>query len=477
MTLNYLIYLIAFLEGFTTLSVEIIWLRSFTPVVWANSVSTSIVLGVILLALSSGYYWWWKISASGKAIEQRLIVNLLLSSMYYFFITFIFAASTLESLLSLLGSYFFSLLISSVILFFIPVFLASQTIPLLSELLKWSHSGEKMWKLLFYSTIGSFIWAVGTSIILFPTFWVFKAWVVSSIFLAFCAVLLSLFLLKKNIKMQIFSWITLLFFLYVIAFFHPKNSNIIFETSNAYHKIQIYDVVNLSGNKRIFSLEWGYSSWIELETKNSFFKYIQEVEKQVKKLKVKDILVIWAAGFTFPNDVSEYQHVENIDVIDVDKSLKKIAEKYFLEKKLSSKIHFYPTPSRYFLNSISEKKYDAILVDAYSGKSLPPQTLTYEFFKQLSEVGENVYLNIIIDKNLKSDFANNLFTTVKEGFWEVYYKDVTKDLNKFTNIIITNKKHPWYEEIKWTTWKTYHDDRHSIELDLFKLNALRYGKN
>jgi hypothetical protein len=50
------ISLIAFLEGFTTLSIEIIALRRFTPIIGSNSVSTSIILGVILLALSYGYY-------------------------------------------------------------------------------------------------------------------------------------------------------------------------------------------------------------------------------------------------------------------------------------------------------------------------------------------------------------------------------------------------------------------------------------
>lgn len=54
--MSLLIYCIAFLEGFTTLAIEIIALRRFTPLIDSNSISTSIILGVILLALSYGYY-------------------------------------------------------------------------------------------------------------------------------------------------------------------------------------------------------------------------------------------------------------------------------------------------------------------------------------------------------------------------------------------------------------------------------------
>ena len=65
-----IIFAIAFLEGFTTLSVEIVAIRSFTPIIWTNSISTSVILWVILLALSYWYYIWGKLSATGKNLEK-----------------------------------------------------------------------------------------------------------------------------------------------------------------------------------------------------------------------------------------------------------------------------------------------------------------------------------------------------------------------------------------------------------------------
>jgi len=480
--MKYLIYIVAFLEWWTTLSVEIVALRKFTPIIWSNSISTSIILGVILLALSYWYYIWWKISANNKKLEKRLIINLLISSVYYFFITFLFTEIILQNILNFSGNYFISVLLSSIILFFIPVFLASQTIPLLSELLKWNNSWEKMWKLLFFSTIGSFIGSVSTSIILFPLIWVFKTGVISAIILTFCALILSIFILKRNIKIQLISLILFWFFVYFNIMFDLNNMTnkfIIFEKANSYHNIKIYDVENKDWKKRIFSLDWGYSSWIDLKDKKSFFEYIEEVENKVIELKAKNILVIWAAGFTFPNDISKFDFVENIDVVDIDSELKDISEKYFLQEKLSEKIIFFPDPSRFFINKKMEKlnnnkKYDLILVDAYSWKSLPPQVLTKEFFENLNKIGDNIFLNIIIDRDLESIFSRNLLTTLNNSFNEVYLKDVNIWIGWFTNLIVSNKKYSKYIENKITSWKIYTDDKNSIELDLFKLNKEKY---
>lgn len=480
--MKYLIYIVAFLEWWTTLSVEIVALRKFTPIIGSNSISTSIILGVILLALSYWYYIWWKISANNKKLEKRLIINLLISSIYYFFITFLFTEIILQNILSFSWSYFISVLLSSIILFFVPVFLASQTIPLLSELLKWNNSWEKMWKLLFFSTIGSFIGSISTSIILFPLIWVFKTGVISAIILTFCALILSIFILKRNIKIQFLSLILFWFFLYFNIVFDLNNMTnkfIIFEKANSYHNIKIYDIENELWKKRIFSLEWWYSSWIDLKDKKSFFEYIKEVEERVIELKAKNILVIWAAGFTFPNDISKYDFVENIDVVDIDPELKDISEKYFLQEKLSEKIIFFPEPSRFFVNKKIEKlnnykKYDLILVDAYSWKSLPPQVLTKEFFENLNKIGDNIFLNIIIDRDLGSIFSRNLLTTLNNSFNEVYLKDVNIWIWWFTNLIVSNKKYDKYLKNKITSWNIYTDDKNSIELDLFELNEEKY---
>lgn len=394
--MTFLIYIISFLEWFTTLSIEIIAIRNFTPIIWTNSISTSIILWIILLALSYGYYIWWKNSKSKDEtfLINKIIFNLSIASFYYLFFTFAFDYITLTTLIEKTWSYFWSILISSFILFFIPVFLASQTIPLLSELLKWDNTWEKMWKLLFFSTIGSFLWSLLTSIFLFSTIWVEKSATINSIILSSLAFILSIKLIKNLRFLYIFNLILLIFSIAFILSPINLNENIIFKKANSYHNIIIYN--SEDNSKKIFTQNSGFSSWIETKTKNSFFKYIIEIKEQIIKEKYENIAIIWAAGFTLPNELSEYDFIKNIDVVDVDSELKDITEKYFLEKKLSEKINFINFPSRYFLNkTIKEnKKYDAIIIDIYVWNSLAPQTLTLEFFNLLTRVSNNIYIYI-----------------------------------------------------------------------------------
>lgn len=471
--MNILIYILSFLEGFTTLSIEIIAIRKFTPIVGSNSISTSIILWVILLALSYGYYIWWKNSKNktNAEIKNKIIFNLAISSAYYLFFTFIIDTFILSLILEISGNYFIAIILSSFILFFIPIFLASQTIPLLSELLKWENTWEKIWKLLFFSTIGSFLWSVITSTVLFANIWVEKAATLNSLILSSLAIII-IFTNYKKIKIS-YIIATLVFLLSIMLMTSKEllNKNVLFKKANSYHNII---VANIEWNRRVLFQNAGYASGIDLNTWNSFFKYIIEIKKHLIDNKYENIAIIWAAGFTLPNEISEFDFVKNIDVIDIDWSLKEISEKYFLEKTLSNKITFINEPSRYFLqNTIkNNKKYDAIIIDIYHWDSLPPQTLTLEFFQKLKEISDNIYINMITDNNLKSDFSKKLLNTMKSWLIEVYYKDVNQynQENAKTNFVITNLNLDWYEKYNQENdfW-IYTDDKHSIEIDLYKI--------
>lgn len=474
----FLIYLISFLEWFTTLSIEIIAIRRFTPIIGTNSISTSIILWVILLALSYWYYIWWKNTQNKteKFLIKKIIFNLVFASFYYLFFTFVFDKIILELLIEKL-SYFWAILITSFILFFVPVFFASQTIPLLSEVLRGNNTWEKVWKLLFFSTVGSFLGSVLTSSLFFAIIWVYKTSVLNSFILSFLAFILSIYIIKEHKKIWVSSVIW--FFLFILSFFmiYVKENiaeNILYKTANSYQDIQ---VVNLSENRRIFALNWWFSSWIDLDTKESFFNYIKEIKKNIleNKSENKKVLVIGWAWFTLPQELSKEKNIDKIDVVDVDWSLKDISEKYFLQENLSKNINFIVEPSRYFLNNaIKNKKiYDEVVIDIYVWKSLPSQTLTLEFFQKVNKIWKNIYLNIITDRELKTDFSKKLFNTMKNWFSELYFKpEIYENLweeNYLTNVVVTNKKLDFYSEYIFDkNFWIYTDDKHSIELDIFK---------
>ena len=361
-------------------------------------------------------------------------------------------------------------------LFFIPVFLASQTIPLLSEVLKWENTWEKVWKLLFFSTVGSFLGSVITSSVLFPFIWVYKSSIFDSFLLTFSSVILIWYILKKYKEINFVSILSIIiFFLSIILVIKPDSlsKNSLFKIANSYHDIEIYDT---NENTRIFSMNWWYSSGIDKTTKESFFNYIKEIKKNISENKGKNlkILIIGWAGFTLPKELSEKENIDLIDVVDVDPNLKDISEKYFLQEKLSKKVNFIVEPSRYFLNNAikNNKFYDEIVIDIYVGKSLPSQTLTEEFFKNIKKIGKNINTNIISDLELKTDFSKNLFNTMQKTFWKLYFKselDENREWNYLTNIVVSNNYFPDYSQYNFDkNFWIYTDNKNSIEIDVFK---------
>lgn len=472
--MSLLIYCIAFLEGFTTLAIEIIALRRFTPLIDSNSISTSIILGVILLALSYGYYEWGKYSGilSHEARIERVIRNLTLASGYYLFFTFTLDLTILGSMLESTGNYFISVLLSACILFFIPVFLASQTLPLLSELLEGKNIGEKMWKILFFSTVGSFLGSVMTSSLFFATIGVMKSATLCSTLLTGITLLLMPRIYKKMGYIHFFSLGLFILSIFLLFRTSALPSNILFQRANAHHSIMIYE----QWERRIFSMNGWLSSGMNRTTKESYFRYIEELKRIILEKWWNDILIIGAAGFTLPQELARDNAVRSIDVVDIDRSLQKIAEEYFLEEKLSEKIHFFPLPARYFLKHTS-KHYDAIIVDIYIGKMVPPATMTLEFFLGLTTHTENILMNTIADASLSSQFSEHALATMYSAFGSLFYKDMnaphTSD-NTMTNFVISNTSLTWYTEyVRDRDHTVYTDDKNSIELDLFLLQNER----
>ena len=475
--MNIIFYIIVFLEWFTTLSVEIMSIRNSISIIWSNSISTSIILGIILIALSYWYYKWWIIASnnSKQFIKLKIYKNLLSASLFYILLSFPFENTLLKFFLELNFWYFLSIFISILILFFIPVYLASQTIPLISELIENNKKAETIWKLLFFSTVGSFFGSIVTSLIFFPYIWVIDSIILNSVILSLLAIIILLLIkdkINKNIiYLNVFYCLILISFLAAdfSQFFNTWNK--VYSFNSSHNDINIYD----NWEQRLFSMNWSHSSWIDLPSKKSYFLYIKEITSIIEKEKPKNILIIWAAWFSLPQEIAKLDFIDSIDVCDVDYSLKNITEKYFLKEKLNKKINFYPIPARYFLTKkINENiKYDFIFIDAYHWKiSIPSQLLTNEFFNDLVQISKWIIsMNIIFDTNWISNFYKNLSATISKNIPNSYIKNINKNnVSTNDNHIFINKKYDWYTKIKNIKWsKIYYDNKNSLDFDKYSL--------
>ena len=133
----------------------------------------------------------------------------------------------------------------------------------------------------------------------------------------------------------------------------------------------------------------------------------------------KDVLMIGGAAYTYPTYFLNKYKDKNIDVVEIDDKMTKLACKYFNLDKNNSRLGIYHQDGRTYLNKNS-KKYDCILIDAFKGTNAPFQLTTYEAVLNAKKMLNNngvVITNIIsaIDgKN--SDFIKYEFSTYKKVF-------------------------------------------------------------
>lgn len=393
------LFLIVLIEGFISIAIEMVAIRQVVPFSGSNVLNTSIIIGVFLLSLAAGYFCGGKvkenhfIKLSKNIVLAQLIFTIGLS---YSFLLILFTHLELNTVLVL---FIFSLLVITPTLFLI-----GQTVPILSNFYQGESVGEKSGKILFLSTIGSFLGSVVTTIVVMNYFGV-GATITLISFLA----LITLFFIPDVRKGYL-----ILSFLITLLSTVINNDAIWFIKTNTYANI---NVVEKNQTKHLI-INNGFNSSINRDTNNSNYAYIQKMQSFIKNVssyetKPLDILVIGAGGFTLnlEDDKNTYTFV------DINKDLESIAEKNFLGKKIKGE--FIAQDIRnYFLST--EKKYDLIIVDAYLAKiSIPPTLTTREFYKQvnthLSEDGY-VVMNIIANPFFGDDFSRHIYDTITEVF-------------------------------------------------------------
>jgi spermidine synthase len=219
--------------------------------------------------------------------------------------------------------------------------------------------------------------------------------------------------------------------------------------------------------ERTLLMGGGRASGIFTDNGETSFEYVREAEKVLAEISSQAVLAIGAAGFTFPRDAANFPTVKQVDAVDVDPTVRNIAEKQFLKQRLPTRVRFLPMSARYAVRRLRSDgaHYGFTLVDAYFGKGIPDELVTVEFFKDLRLVSERTAANIQMDRPMQSAFAHNVLASFREAFGAVWVKDVKHDQDSdLTNILVTSW--PVDGSVAWSgTGTAYHDDRNTADRD------------
>ena len=322
----------------------------------------------------------------------------------YSFVFLFFHFVTLKlDLPFLLGLMFYLLVVLAPIVYWL-----GQTIPLTTNLFNQQERvGRISGYALFLSTMGSFLGALTTSLILFQ--FVGVAWtVIVNCFLLFALIL----------QLQPYSgvrwWHILLLGLglYAIKIINIDIEKQQFKLTNNYANYRI-----IEPTKQTKILEINSSSSSMLTGKQESFAYIEFIRNLLfnqLKLTDKKILVIGAGGFTL---TARGDNNNQVTYIDIDPAIKKFAEDNFLKKKIKGR--FIGQDARSYLNK-SSKHYDVIFSDVYSHQvTIPPQLLTVDYFQQLARhltPSGLLIVNVISNPLFQDDFSKRADNTIHQVF-------------------------------------------------------------
>ena len=176
-------------------------------------------------------------------------------------------------------------------------------------------------------------------------------------------------------------------------------------------------------------------------------------------LNVKQTAMIGGAAYQYPKYFISHFEDKTMDVIEIDPASTEIAKKYFflddlIETYGEDRLGLYNEDGRIFLSS-SDKKYDAILNDAFSGE-VPVGTLaTVEAAKTIKQRlnTDGVYMSNVLGavRGHKGRFLRAEVKTLMKVFKHVYVVPVHENVksDQYTNwmVIATDNDKYQPEEI------------------------------
>src|ERR671913_235503 len=437
-----------------SMSLEFAASRILIPVFGSSIYTWGSLIGVILTGLSLGYHIGGKLADKNPDFLKLCLV-IFSAGLYIIFIPFI-APTLTTSFIQFVSDSQYASLFSVFALLIVPTFLLGIVSPYAIKLAtrRLTELGNVSGNLYSLSTIGSIVGTFLTVFVLIPTFEInyiiFGLGVTLMVFS-------SLFGLARFPKvLAVVVVVVLLLFFPSISL--SSTSTVMVHTGTlVYEKETLYshlDVIDY-GNIRTLYLDGNIHSQMYKdkpeELVNTYTKYFHL--GFLFNPNAKDVLFVGGGGFSGPkNFLSMYSDVR-IDVVEIDPDVISAARDYFNlpVDNDGSRLMIYNDDARNFLSK-NEKKYDLIILDAFSKNYVPFHLMTLEYFQLLDRklTSDGVIISNSIGSMTgdRSDIVRAVYKTISQIFPSVYVFPTENNSGNLQNIMLAAMKTPTVEYSK-----------------------------
>lgn len=403
----WLIFLI-FLNGYVSMSLELVVMRQLSFFVGSAAVITSIIMGSFMGFMSLGYFMGTRGKISASNARRRLGISFLV----------ICAFAILAGSFPLISKYFHWMYMAGItsgvvqtfifsgLLLSVGPFLFGYNTTLLSRMLH-RYNTNYAGNIMAWDTIGSVAASIATTLLLMPFIGVNHT-IMLVVALGICAAI--------TCKIR---WGGLIAAAAIMTAAVIINSDAVQKkyfgilVNNANSTISVTD----GGGLKILYMN-GLPMSVYYPNTQMGAEYINYINDNfiynMPNDKRRQILVLGAGGFTagLNDSFNEYTFV------DIEGTLKDISEQKFLNRKLTPNKNFIVRDASQFLKHTT-KEFDLIILDVYSNSyQIPENLITAEFMARIkSRVAPNgiIIMNMVTSPSFQDAYTrvfDNTFHTV-----------------------------------------------------------------
>ncbi len=370
------IYFLAFSTGAVILIIEILGTRIMAPFYGATIFVWSSLIGVTLLSLACGYF------AGGLLADKRpgmAWAHYILLAAAVFIIIMPAVSRPVLKFSGVFGPRFGSLT-GALMLFALPLFFLGMISPYTVKLsaAKLSGIGMTAGSLYAAATAGSFVGAVSAGFYLVPLLGIRFVLNITGAFL----MLISLGYLAAAGKKRAAAFFAVIF---ICAFairpgkaggLAKKGWEKLYITHSPYFQVSVFD--SPAGYRYLF-LDGGVQTYRNLKNGRFDCPYLELFDKALDACpKAEDVLVIGIGGGGIEKKIKG--RGLNTTYVEIDRKVVKAAGEYF---GFDGKTVI--NDGRNYIRN-TEKKFDIIFLDAFSGHSVYPYLFSAEAFREIRAV-------------------------------------------------------------------------------------------
>jgi spermidine synthase len=416
--------IVVFIASFCTLVIELVAGRIMAPYVGVSLYTWTSIIGVVLAGISIGAYL-------GGLIADRYPRS---STLGWLLFLSGLGAFSISPLINLVGATQFQtslmirILLITTIIFFVPSCLLGMISPVVVKLTlnNLQRTGNVVGKIYAFSTLGSILGTFATGFFLISWMGTRNILFTMGIILILSSLVFGGFFVGKKVLAGLFTIPLLLVWVFYGYAFKPfLDEETYFFKESDYYTIKLKrDTIQREGVPlETLVLDHLIHSYTDLNDPLYLqYEYIRIYEEMVRwqaeKRNSFKTLFIGGGGYTFPRFIEAKYPQAEIDVVEIDPEVTRVAKKY-LGISENTKIHSFNQDGRWYVMNFKEKgSYDFIFGDAFNDLSIPYHLTTKEFAMQLKMLlkPDGLLLTNVIDSFPKGSFMPSYIRTLEEVF-------------------------------------------------------------